>query len=392
MNTKAFFGFVVMAIIFSFTACGSDDEITPDDGSGTTPPPPGVEAPPVLVAGAPAWVKTKPEVVYGVTSADLLLETDRDAKVYWVVANKELFLTSEQLKAEAAAPSNGNIKFNGTTDVTGKSRKAAKVTGLAAETNYYIYIVAASKVDNTLEAKVNVSEFKTHKRQEQGSYQSTAESRRVQYLIYKPEDAWKYPDQKFPICFFLGGNGEVAALDAINLVRNGSLAEYISKGNDVPMMVMSIQQIKTDWNTNLIDEGVEFAFKNFPVDLKRVYMTGISGGGFGVWNYAVGHAAKLTAIVPISGGGNKGKACELKNVPIYAFHNKIDGIVNPSNSQNMVDAVNACPPKEQAKIFIFPDEGHDCWRRVYDQNHWDWAKSPGSPKVDIYAWMLSKTK
>lgn len=356
-------------------ACGSDD-----DGQPTASP------------GEPAWVAGFPRVAHGAVSVDLRLQTDRDANVYWIISDKSINLDSETLKSQALAPTNEAIKFRGTSALGTNIEKVEVLKPLAQNTKYFAYIVAESKADTVLQADIQATEFTTHVRQATKEFSSGAESRKVLYLIYRPEAALKYPEQKHPICFFLGGNGEVADPGEINMIRNGSLPEYIDKGNDVPMMVMSIQQIQNNWNTNMIDEGVNHGLATYPVDTKRVYMTGISGGGFGCWNYAVDHAAKLTAIVPISGGGSTGKACNLKNVPVYAFHNQTDGTVGSNNSVNMVNAVNGCSPTEQAKLLLFPDTGHDCWRRVYDQNHKNWSKSPGTAKIDIYAWMLSKTK
>jgi hypothetical protein len=115
-------------------------------------------------------------------------------------------------------------------------------------------------------------------------------------------------------------------------------------------------------------------------------MIGISGGCFGCWNYAFGHATKPTATVPISGGENKSLACNIKGLGIWAIHNQTDGTVPISNSQSMIDAINACAdPKITPKFSIFPGIGHDCWRRVYDQNHPD-RLIPGKngiAKVDI---------
>jgi predicted peptidase len=345
--------------------------------------------------GVPNWVTDYPKVPIGATSVDIVLKADKQAKAYWVIASQAITLTAEDLKQQATASTNAAIKFKGISTVNADTEATEKITGLAENTKYFAYVVSESVADAKIQADVKSFSFTTYKRQDQGEYSSAAESRKVQFLIYRPEDALKYPDKKYPICFFLGGNGEVAALGQINMIRNGSLPEYLTK-NDVPMIVMSIQQIKTDWNTTLIDEGVDYGLTNYPVDVKKVYMMGISGGGFGCWNYALGHAAKLTAIVPISGGGNKSLACNIKNLPIWAFHNQTDGTVPVINSQTMIDAINACAaPKITPKITIFPDPGfkdpHDCWRRVYDQNHPDWSRNT-IPKVDIYSWLLSNSK
>jgi hypothetical protein len=349
--------------------------------------------PPVQIT-APEWIAGYPRVPFGAVTADLILKADKKSNVYWIIADQEIYLTPEQLKAQASIPTNGAIRYQGVVLIEPNSEKTEVVAGLAENKKYFTYLVCEDVADLKIQSVVKSFNFTTYNRQEKRQYASTAENRNVLYLIYRPESVLKYPEKKAPICFFLGGNGEVAAQGEINMIRNGSLPEYISKGNGVPMMVMSIQHTVMNWNSNLIDEGVNHALATYPVDTKKVYMTGISGGGFGCWNYALGHASKLTAIVPISGGGNTSIACNLKAVPIWAFHNENDWAVNSSSSKNMINKIKECPPTAEVKLSIFPDDAHDCWRRVYDQNHPDWLVpgKAGIAKVDIYAWLLSKSK
>jgi predicted peptidase len=346
--------------------------------------------------GVPSWTAGYPSVPFGAVSADILLKVDKRSKVYWVLADQAITLTPQQLKDQATTSTNPAIKFKGISTAEANIEKIELTTGLIENTKYFAYVVGESIADAAIQPDVKTFSFTTYKRQDQGEYTSVAESRKVLFLIYRPEDALKYPAKKYPICFFLGGNGEVAAQGQINMIRNGSLPEFISNGNNVPMMVMSIQHTNTNWNTTLIDEGIDYGLANFPSDAKRVYLTGISGGGFGCWAYAMGHAAKLTAIVPISGGGNTGTACNIKGLPIWAFHNQTDGIVNISASTNMINAINACAdPKLTPKFTIFPSTGHDCWRRVYDKNHPEWnvvANNVGVARFDIYDWLLTNTK
>jgi predicted esterase len=347
-----------------------------------------------VIANAPTWSSVYPLVAFGATTVDLRFQTDKQAKVYWVIADQAIPFTPQDLKQQATASTNSAIKFKGITPIDANVENLEKVIKLLENKSYYAYFICESITGAVLQQNVKSVSFTTYFRQATGEYNSVAENRKVLFLIYRPEEVLKYPTKKYPICFFLGGNGEVTTQGQINLIRNGSLPEYITK-NDVPMIVMSIQHIVKSWNTTMIDEGVDYAMATYPVDVKRVYMTGISGGGFGCWNYALGHAAKLTAIVPISGGGNNGQACNIKSLPIWAFHNQTDPIVNISASQNMINAINACTaPKLTPKFTIFPDDGHDCWRRIYDQNSPDWTYpgKNGIPKVDIYAWLLTNSK
>lgn len=347
----------------------------------------------VTPTGIPQWVEGYPKVAFGSKSADLLVNTDKSATVYWVISTKELTaVTGEDIKIEAMSPTNSSILFNGSFNVDAETEVVNTVDNLDENTKYFFYTAAENSSDLLLQEGAFVSNFTTHIRQDVKTYQSVAENRAVSYLIYQPEMALKYPNEDYPILFFLGGNGEVAAQGQINMIRNGSLPEYISLGNDVPMLVMSIQHTVPNWNVAMIHEGVLHALATLPVDESKVYMTGISGGGFGCWNYAVAHANVLTAIVPISGGGNQAKACDLNMVAISAFHNQTDGIVGSSNSINMIQAVNNCSRTEPAELLLFPDTGHDCWRRVYNRNHPNWSKSPSVAKFDIYEWLLSKSK
>jgi predicted peptidase len=358
-------------------ACGSD-------GGGPSGAP-----------GAPSWSGGYPQVAQGAVSVDLNFKTDKASKVYWVIASSSLDLESDDIKTQALDPSNAAIKFHGVTEVTTADTEVREtVKKLSEHKKYYVYITAENTSDTTATTLVNQSDFTTYYRQDTADFHSTAENRTALYLIYQPEEALKYPEEEYPILYFLGGNGEVATdLKPINMINgNGTLPEYIKKGNDVPMIVMSIQHTVKDWNADFIDEGVEHGLKTYPVDKKKVYLTGISGGGFGCWRYSLDHAAKLTAIVPISGGGNTSKACNLKNIPVWAFHNQTDNTVASSNSTDMINAINNCPSTKEVKLLFFPDEGHNCWRRVFDQNHKDWSKSPGVAKFDIYKWLLSKSK
>lgn len=348
--------------------------------------------------GVPNWAASYPKTPFGATSLDFVLQADKKATAYWVVTDQPISLTSEELKTQSVTSTNPAIKFKGTSVLESGVEKTETVAGLTENKKYYSYVVAESVADAKLQSTVSSSTFTTNLRQAQGEYNSTAENRKVQFLIYRPEEAMKYPDKKYPILFFLGGNGEIAAVGQINMIRNGSLPEFLSNpNNNVPMMVMSIQHTVADWKAQLIDEGITYALATYPSDPKKLYLTGISGGGFGAWRYAVTFPDKLAAMIPISGGGDTGQACKIKNIPVWAFTNKTDPIVNVSGTSNMITAINACSPAATTapKYDIFTDDGHDCWRRVYDKNHGDWSKggiTGSAAKPDIYAWLLTKSK
>lgn len=367
---------LIVSVLWS---CGGDD----DAGVVKAPKPKGV----------PQWKEGYPTVAFGAISVDLNVKCDRDAKIHYIVATSDLNLTAEEVIAYSNTPNTVEIRYAGSFDALGGNETRKTLTGLSEEIEYFTYLVAQNTFDTVYQETVATSEFKTYSRQDTSEFHSDTEDRTVKYLIYRPEEVLKYPETQYPMCYFLASEGELpTGKKPINLFRNGSIPEYLNKGNDIAMMVLSVQPEEETWSTALIDEAIDHGNATYPVNLKKVYLTGMSNGAFGCWDYAVAHPEKITAIVPVSGGGQKAQACSLSDTNVWAFHNQKDNTVAASRTTSMILAIEKCPPSKEVKQFLFPDTGHDCWKRVYDQNHSDWSKSPGTTRVDIYAWMLSKTK
>ncbi|WKV12898.1 hypothetical protein [Marivirga harenae] len=377
--------------IFIFISCGKEDDVTPKDDDIEDNQDEEEEDPePEIVL---EWATDFPQLRVGIRSADFLLKTKSAVDVYYIFSNQELdFESAEDLRNLVDSEVTENILLSGKRS-TSSQDDTLKVTldGLAELTTFYAYSLISHPEKDSLQEEGFSIEFETRERQGTHSFQSEEEEREVLYLAYQLEEGLKYPEKLQPAIIFMGGNGETANQGAINLIRNGSLPQFLDKGNDVPMYVFSPQHIKNNWNIHMINEMVDEAIENYPIDPKRIYMTGISGGGFASWNYGVEYPERIAAMVPISGGGNSNKACELKDVPIWAFHNDTDGIVGSNGSKSMVNAVNACPPEIEAELILFEDNGHNAWRRVYDQEHNDWNKTTVDP-VNIYDWFLQFEK
>ena len=111
-------------------------------------------------------------------------------------------------------------------------------------------------------------------------------------------------------------------------------------------------------------------------DSSHVYVMGASMGGYTTWELAMSMPECFAAIVPICGGGMYWNAGRLKNVPVWAFHGRLDTAVLVEESEKMVNAVNkkgGC-----AKLTVYPENKHDAWNDTYS-----------NPAV--YEWMLSHT-
>jgi predicted peptidase len=340
----------------------------------------------------PSWINGFPSVVTGATSIDLVVETTDAGKVYYVISDTNITLTPEELISEASNPTIGGIKYSGVLAVQAKTKTIQTIEKLSEHHKYFSYILAEPKSAAGTDA-IRTIPFTTRVRQDTAQFFSQSENRHVNYLLYRPETVFKNTGQKQPIIIFLGGFGEKATAEhPINLLQNGLLPDYIQRGNDVPMMVMSIQHIHEIWRNELIQEGIDYALENFEADKDRIYLVGTSGGAFGVWNFAEAFPERIAAIVPISGGIEKENACRLRSVAVWAFTNHSDPLVPPGKTVSLIKAINNCSPVTEAKLVMFPDTGHNCWKRVFDKKHPDWSKSPNVDRVDIFAWLLQQSR
>jgi predicted peptidase len=123
----------------------------------------------------------------------------------------------------------------------------------------------------------------------------------------------------------------------------------------------------------LIDETIE----TYDVDTSRIYLTGLSMGGYGTWALACTYPERFAAIAPICSGGMPFVAHTMADIPVWAFHGEKDDVVPLSESQMMVDAVNEAGGN--AKLTVYPDLAHDSWTQTYD-----------NPK--LYEWFLEHSK
>ena len=117
---------------------------------------------------------------------------------------------------------------------------------------------------------------------------------------------------------------------------------------------------------------------------QRVYLTGLSCGAFGGWEYLEEHGdEQVAAAVLIAGEGRPAwetVGCALGDVPIWAFHGLLDEEVDPQGSIVPIEGLQACGAPD-AELTIYPEADHDSWTRTY---------AVGS-EVDIYSWMLDFT-
>ncbi len=209
-------------------------------------------------------------------------------------------------------------------------------------------------------------------------------------------------DAEYPLLVFLHGKGErgnsASDPNKLDIVLRNGPPKLIKKGQwdpKYPMIVVSPQCHDNWWQPDKIHEFIGFIVKKYRVNLRRVYVTGLSMGGFGTFAYVgtYGDDSYAAACVPIAGGGSKSKADNFANIPTWAFHGDADKTVSAQKSIDMLNAINAAKPAVRAKLTIYPGVGHNSWARTYD------GTGIGTGHVDfdpydqiIYDWMFTYQK
>lgn len=191
------------------------------------------------------------------------------------------------------------------------------------------------------------------------------------YLLFLPE-GYGREKKDWPLMLFLHGAGERG--DNLELVKKHGPPKIVENRKDFPFIVVSPQCPENEWWTektevliNLLDDIVA----RYDVDTDRVYLTGLSMGGYGTWALASEYPDRFAAVVPICGGGNRIMARRLKDMPVWAFHGGKDSVVPVEESKVLVKEINS--HGGNAKLTIYPDANHDSWTETYNnQEVYDW--------------------
>lgn len=194
----------------------------------------------------------------------------------------------------------------------------------------------------------------------------------IQYLLYLPDD-YKNSKTEWPLILFLHGAGERG--DDLNKVKIHGPPKLIDKGKKFQFIIISPQCPENQWwSIETLDVLLKEVTKHYRVDKNRIYVTGLSMGGYGTWSMAIKYPNRFSAIAPVCGGGDPNNAQLLKDLPIWVFHGEKDNTVPFQRSQDMVDALKKAGGI--VKFTKYPEAGHDSWTATYNNPAlYDWFLS-----------------
>lgn len=182
------------------------------------------------------------------------------------------------------------------------------------------------------------------------------------FLLHLPEP--EILKSKPAVLIFL--HGRSLSGNDLEMVKRYGVIKEIEKGRKLPAIVVAPQVPKGEsWDPEKLVSVLKFVQKTFDTDEKRVYVVGMSLGGYGTLHFAGAHPELVTAAVALCGGGNPNEACELANVPIWIQHGNQDRAVPLSESQKMVSAIKRCNGGKNLKFTVVPGADHGDLERVF---------------------------
>lgn len=184
--------------------------------------------------------------------------------------------------------------------------------------------------------------------------------------------------EKKPLIIFLHGSGEKGT--DMEKVKTHGPFKYLKK-NELDAYVLAPQCPENEyWNVKVLYQLILKIQKENKIDASRIYLTGLSMGGWGAWNLAFAYPEMFAALVPIAGFVDRVpmiENCKIATIPIRIFHGLVDDVVDVNYSIAIYKKLRSC--NKNIELTIFDDAGHDSWTRVYDNK-------------EIYDWMFQQIK
>ena len=197
------------------------------------------------------------------------------------------------------------------------------------------------------------------------------------YLLDLPKDY----DEKtgWPLLVFLHGYGQSG--DDLQIVRENGPPKLFGEGKQFPFVLAS-PQCPTGfyWRRNVVIGPIDHLIENYSIDPNRIYLTGLSMGGYGTWQISHEYPERFAAVAPVCGGGlfvSPYFMDRLKNLPVWAFHDKRDDVIPYQESFSMVKGVNAAGGN--AKLTTFDEGKHNISEEAYNND-------------ELYDWFLKHSK
>jgi LysM repeat protein len=174
-----------------------------------------------------------------------------------------------------------------------------------------------------------------------------------------------------PVVLFLHG-ASLRGTD-LNRVRKYGPLDAISMGRDINAIIIAPQNPGGAWNSYKVLDILNWVCSQYAVDTNRIYLIGMSLGGFGTIEFLANHAEKIAASMELCGGTIRKDLCKLNTVPLWIIHGTADRAVPVSRATEIYESMKKCGPTDLLRLDKWAGVNHgDLARLFYLKETYDW--------------------
>ena len=193
------------------------------------------------------------------------------------------------------------------------------------------------------------------------------------FWVYQPEDYY-FSQEQTPVVIFLHG-ASLCGRD-INRSRRYGPLDAIVRGREIPALVIVPQNPGGSWNPHKINDVLEWTRQHYACDSTRIYVLGMSLGGYGTMDFAGTYPEKVAAALAMCGGSTLSDVLPLGQVPLWIIHGTADRAVNVRESKKVVSALEAAHLDSRLRYDWWQGANHGAPARVfYLKKTYEWLFS-----------------
>lgn len=193
------------------------------------------------------------------------------------------------------------------------------------------------------------------------------------FWVYTPQE-YDSLQHRTPVIIFLHG-ASLCGHD-LNRVRRYGPLQALTLGRTIPALIIAPQNPGGAWNPRRINNVLEWTREHYPCDSTRIYVYGMSLGGYGTLDFAGTYPEKVAAAMALCGGTTLKNLHGLGKLPLWIMHGTADRAVPVKQSQIVVSAMKANNETERLRYDWLPGASHGALARMfYLQKTYDWLFS-----------------